>query len=144
MTAALGIADQGFEVHLVEKEAELGRQPPQRSTTRWRAPTSRRTSRDLIGQRRGPSRASRLPELARWSSITGHVGNFKSVLKVRRRRDRPVSHGVIIIATGGQERPTELYLHGKNPHVMTQRKLEARLAAGGLPPELRREARPSS
>ena len=56
-----------------------------------------------------------------------------------------MSHGVMIIATGGVERPTELYLHGKNPHVITQRKLEAALADGALPGELAaRPDRPSS
>ena len=43
---------------------------------------------------------------------------------------------MVIVATGGQERSTELYLHGTNPHVITQSKLEAVLADGDLPPEL--------
>ncbi len=52
-------------------------------------------------------------------------------------------HGVIIVATGGQERTTELYLHGKNPHVTTQSKLEAQLAAGELPAELQGRTDPT-
>ncbi len=56
------------------------------------------------------------------ASISGHVGNFKSVLNAA-GHEKPISHGVVIIATGGGERTTELYLHGKNPHVTTQRKL---------------------
>ena len=47
-----------------------------------------------------------------------------------------ISHGVLIVATGGKERSTELYLHGRNPHVITQSKLEIVLADGGLPSEL--------
>jgi heterodisulfide reductase subunit A len=43
---------------------------------------------------------------------------------------------VVIVAVGGQRRSTDLYLHGKNPHVTTQSQLEASLAGGGLPPEL--------
>ena len=41
-----------------------------------------------------------------------------------------MDHGVVIIATGGEERSTEQYLHGRNPHVVTQRKLESILASG--------------
>jgi heterodisulfide reductase subunit A len=63
------------------------------------------------------------------------VGEFKSVLDVA-GEEVPVSHGVIILATGGQERSTDLYLHGTNPHVVTQSKLEAALAAEGMPAEL--------
>ncbi len=51
-------------------------------------------------------------------------------------KEKPISHGVTIIATGGVERETDLYLHGKNPRVVTQRELEEQLAAGGLPKEL--------
>ena len=68
------------------------------------------------------------------ATISGHVGNFKSVLNVA-GVEKPVSHGVVIVSTGGRERSTELYLHGRNPHVTTQSKLEAALASG-LPPEL--------
>ena len=69
------------------------------------------------------------------AAIAGHVGNFKSVLSVA-GREKPISHGVVIVAVGGQQRSTELYLHGKNPHVTTQTKLDAALAGGSLPPEL--------
>ena len=34
------------------------------------------------------------------ASIAGHVGNFKSVLNVA-GREKPISHGVVIVATGG-------------------------------------------
>jgi heterodisulfide reductase subunit A len=70
------------------------------------------------------------------------VGNFKSVLNAA-GSELPVSHGVVIVATGGQERSTDLYLNGKNPHVTTQSKLEAVLAGGDLPPELQGKKSPT-
>jgi heterodisulfide reductase subunit A len=76
------------------------------------------------------------------ASIGGHVGNFKSVLKVA-GSEKPISHGVVIVATGGQERPTAAYLHGQNPHVTTQSKLEAALAGGVLPTELGAKPNPT-
>jgi len=69
------------------------------------------------------------------SSVSGHVGNFKSVLNVA-GQEKTVSHGVVIVATGGRARTTEMYLHGKNRQVMTQSTLQAALATGDLPPEL--------
>ena len=47
MTAALGIADQGFEVHLVEKEPRSGRPAAQSSIAHWKA------------RRAGPSQRTR-------------------------------------------------------------------------------------
>jgi len=140
MTAALGIADQGFQVHLVEKEPALGG-----------------LLRDIHSTLEGADVAAFLRELADKveahpgievhlnatpASISGHVGNFHSVLNVA-GRELPVSHGVVIVATGGQERSTELYLHGKNPHVTTQSKLEVVLAGGELPPELQGKKNPT-
>lgn len=133
MTAALGIAEQGFEAHLVEKEAALGGM-----------------LRNLHATLEGADVKAHLAELVRkvtshprihvhlratLASITGHVGNFRTVLRVD-GREEAIGHGVVIVATGGEERRTELHLHGKNPHVVTQRKLEEALADGGLPPEL--------
>jgi len=48
------------------------------------------------------------------ASIAGHIGNFKSVIKVSGSEagaegvsdEVAISHGVVVIATGGEERPT--------------------------------------
>jgi heterodisulfide reductase subunit A-like polyferredoxin len=133
MTAALGIADQGFEVHLVEKEAALGGMLRNIHATLERADVQ-------AYLRQLAAKVQSHPKIhvylnAAPASISGHVGNFKSVLNVA-GSEKPVSHGVVIVAVGGRERPTELYLHGQNPHVTTQSKLEASLAGAILPPEL--------
>jgi heterodisulfide reductase subunit A-like polyferredoxin len=140
MTAALGIADQGFPVHLVEKEAALGGMMRNIHSTLERADVGA-FLRELAGKVEAHPKINVYLN-ATLASITGHVGNFKSVLKSD-GRETPVSHGVVIVATGGRERTTELYLHGKNPHVMTQSKLEAALAGGGLPLELAAKEEPT-
>ena len=140
MTAALAIADQGFEVHLVEKEAVLGGNLRHVHTTLEGA--------DVQSYLRGlVAKVESHPKIHVYvnstpASIGGHVGNFKSVLNVA-GRELPISHGVVIVATGGEERPTALYLHGQNPHVTTQSKLEAALAGGNLPPELSAKPNPT-
>ncbi|MGA2326357.1 MAG: FAD-dependent oxidoreductase [Bryobacteraceae bacterium] len=133
MTAALGVADQGFEVHLVEKEPALGGNLRNIHGTLERADVQAWLRRQVAKVQSHPKINVYLN--SRPVSVSGHVGNFKSVLNVA-GREKAISHGVVIVATGGQERSTELYLHGKNPHVTTQSKLEAALAGGNLPPEL--------
>jgi heterodisulfide reductase subunit A len=133
MTAALGIADQGFEVHLVEKEPALGGMLRNLHATLEGADVKAHLQ-ELVDRVKSHPRIN-VYLSASPAGISGHVGNFKSVLSVA-GREKPISHGVVIIATGGQERQTELHLHGTNPHVITQSKLEAALAGGRLPPEL--------
>ncbi len=133
MTAAMAIAGQGFAVHLVEKEAALGGLLRGIHNTLDGADVQAHLK-QLVAKVQANSKI-RVYLNATPASIKGHVGNFKSVLNVA-GTETPISHGVVIIASGGQERTTELYLHGKNPHVTTQSKLEAALAGGKLPPEL--------
>jgi heterodisulfide reductase subunit A-like polyferredoxin len=140
MTAALGIADQGFKVHLVEKEPELGGVMRQVHSTLEGTDTQEYLRELVVKVKSHPLIEVHLN--ATLASITGHIGEFKSVLNVSGHEQR-VSHGVIIVATGGQERTTELYLHGKNRHVTTQSKLEAALAAGELPQELQGKKNPT-
>jgi heterodisulfide reductase subunit A len=76
------------------------------------------------------------------AAITGHIGNFHTTIRTP-DQEIMLSHGVLIVATGGQERETSAYLHGANPHVMTQSKLEATLASRDLPAELAGKAAPT-
>jgi heterodisulfide reductase subunit A-like polyferredoxin len=140
MTAALAIANQGFEVHLVEKEAALGGNLRSVHTTLERADVQSYL-RDLVAKVESHV-GIHVYLNSTPASVGGHVGNFKSVLNVA-GRELPIGHGVVIVATGGQERPTALYLHGQNPHVTTQSKLEATLAAGILPFELAAKPNPT-
>jgi heterodisulfide reductase subunit A-like polyferredoxin len=151
MTAALGIADQGFRVHLVEKEAALGGLLRQVHSTLEGAGVAACLE-DLVARVEAHTNID-IYLNATPGSITGHIGNFKSVIDVAVDSaasggapivtEVPLTHGVVIVATGGQERETQAYLHGRNPHVITQSKLEALLAAGELPPELRGERSPT-
>ena len=140
MTAALGIADQGFDVHLVEKEPALGGLLHDVHSTLEGADVEAYLGQLVDRVEAHPGIEVHLNTTA--ASITGHVGNFKSVLNVA-GSELAISHGVVIVATGGQERSTDLYLNGKNPHVTTQSKLEAVLAGGDLPPELQGKKSPT-
>jgi heterodisulfide reductase subunit A len=133
MTAALAVADQGYQVHLVEKEGQLGGNLRHIHTTLERGDVQAYLAGLVQRVRSHPKITTYLN--ARPVQVAGHVGNFKSRIDAA-GEEKPISHGVIILATGGVERETDLYLHGKHPRVLTQRKLEEQLAAGGLPKDL--------
>ncbi|MCU0692121.1 MAG: CoB--CoM heterodisulfide reductase iron-sulfur subunit A family protein [Polyangiaceae bacterium] len=127
MTSALSLADQGFEVHLVEKQKELGGMACRLRTT-LEGLDVQAYLRDLI------RRVYRHPlvhvsHAATITSVEGYVGNFTTTLRSEGQR-KTIRHGAAILATGAQEyRPTE-YLYGQDDRVLTQLELELRIAAG--------------
>ncbi len=131
MTAALTVAAQGFDVYLVEREAQLGGhlrhvhyllngEDPQAYLER------------LVERVRADARIQVFTG-ATIESIDGVMGDFRTRV-AQNGRVSEVAHGVVIVATGAREhRPAE-YLYGTDPAVVTQRELEGRIAAGdGLP-----------
>jgi heterodisulfide reductase subunit A-like polyferredoxin len=133
MTAAFSLADQGFAVHLVEKTDALGGNLRSIHYTLERGDIQG-FMRELIA--RVESHALITTYLnSEVTEVAGHVGNFKSLIEGV-AGETTIKHGVTIIATGGVERETEEHLRGRSERVMTQRELEARLAAGELPAEL--------
>jgi heterodisulfide reductase subunit A len=131
MTAALEMAKQGYDTHLIEREAELGGnlrhihyvlsdkgEDPQQVL---KETIDKVMKSDKITVHLGTT----------LKTIEGFMGNFKSVLSDETEFD----HGVVIVATGGQEyKPTE-YLYAQNDHVLTQMELEERLAADDISPK---------
>jgi len=131
MTAALELAKQGFDVHLVEREKELG--------------GHLRNIHYLLGETEDPKK--RLNEMidsvkndkkihvytcAELTSVYGFVGNFKSKIRLADGKEKEIEHGTVIVATGATEyKPTE-YLYGRDPRVCTQHELEEKLAEGNF------------
>ncbi len=125
MTAALSIANNGFQTHLIEKEAELGG-------------NLRNIHFDINGQEirnkfenlRKQVKASKHIKVylnSHVKEIEGYVGNFNSKLKINNSKLMEVKHGVVIVATGAEEyKPTE-YLYGKNRRIIVQSELEERI-----------------
>ena len=85
MTAALGIADQGFEVHLVEKEPALGGMLRNIHSTLERADVQAYL-RELVAKVQSHPKINVYLKTTP-ASIAGHVGNFKSVLNVGGQRE---------------------------------------------------------
>ncbi|WP_041275139.1 FAD-dependent oxidoreductase [Desulfotomaculum nigrificans] len=126
MTAALNLADQGYQVYLVEKAKELG--------------GIAKRIRYGMGGEDVPAFLNRLinqiqnhtnikvytgVEIA---DVQGFMGNYQTKLT----NGEEIKHGVAIIATGAAEYRPQEYLYGQNPRVRTLLEVEGLLAEGRL------------
>jgi heterodisulfide reductase subunit A len=124
LTAALNLAEQGFEATVVEKAAALGGAARDIDTT-WKGMDVQTYLSELI-DRVEKHPAIRVMLNAEVSAASGFVGNFESVVTSDGKTET-VQHGVVIVATGGRATTTEEYLYGKNPRVSRWHDLERNL-----------------
>ncbi|MFL7891553.1 MAG: FAD-dependent oxidoreductase [Anaerolineales bacterium] len=126
MTAALAIADSGYEVHLVERSQNLGGNL-QNLYYVAEGYNPQILLRDLINRVRAHTRIivhTRTEIEDHW----GHVGYFRTRLRTSRNGSSDsvlIEHGVIIVATGAQEARRNSLL--KYPQVITQQELEEKI-----------------
>jgi heterodisulfide reductase subunit A len=127
MTCALSIANQGHEVHLVEKDTDLGG-TARRIHYTLEGLDVQAYLRDII------NKVYQHPLIhvytdAVITEATGYVGNF--VTKVKSDRGvTEIKHGAAVIAIGADiDKPTE-YLYGEDDRVMTHLELEERITKG--------------
>jgi heterodisulfide reductase subunit A len=128
MTAARGIAAQGFEAVLVEKVTELGGNAKKLRFT-GHTPNPQAVLADLIKQVESNPKI-KIYKNARVQKSSGFLGNYVTDIMVSDGRRETVSHGVVIIATGGSEYKPVEYACGQSPDIITQLELEQKLAAG--------------
>jgi heterodisulfide reductase subunit A len=129
MTAALTLAGQGFPVHLVEKDAQLGGTARQlhhtldgRDIQAFLADTIRRVTNHpritvYLGSHAG--------------KVEGHIGNFRSTV-TGDSGPVEIQHGAIVVATGATEEKPRSFGYGQNPRVITQLELTDRLGRGEI------------
>jgi len=130
MNAALGLARQGFETVLVEKEPRLGGLSRDLTTTIEGRDIPRYLN-ELIKQVMNHDKIEVLTE-SLIVGFTGVKGNYVTEVMVGPGMyERRIRHGVIILATGAKEyQPTE-YEYGQDPRVKTQLELSQRLDLAG-------------
>jgi heterodisulfide reductase subunit A-like polyferredoxin len=127
MTAALAIADSGYNVHLVERSDVLGGHL-QNMYYVAEGDNPRRLGRDLVNRVRAHQR---ITTYARTEVVDhgGHVGRFwadlRSVDPDGAVETFRIEHGVTIVATGGRETAEHPWLD--IPQVITQEKLEEKV-----------------
>ena len=134
MTAALALADQGFPVHVIEKQSQLGG-------------TIRRIPQTLDGSDVQAFLAKTIDNVTVHPRITvhlqthaakvdGHMGDFKSTLVTTdgdgQSRQTEIEHGVVVVATGATEQKPDSFGYGHDDRVLTQLELSDRLGRGEL------------
>jgi len=129
LTAALKLAEQGFETYLIEKEKELGGNLRHIYYTIYDEDVQS-FLKDLIHKVTVNNKIKVFTE-AEIEDISGYLGNFKTTIK-NKQVTLELDHGIIIVATGAQEYISKEYLYGKDKRVITQRELEYKIANGNL------------
>jgi len=134
MTAALILADQGFPVHLVERDGRLGGNlwnlryfEPVNDQDKSLTPSEYLA--EMIHKVKGHALITTHLN-TEFESVGGFKGNFTSTL--RNGKSFQIQHGVTIVATGGQEYRGNEYGYGQSEQIVTQLEFEQILADNKL------------
>jgi heterodisulfide reductase subunit A len=127
MTCSLSIANQGHEVHLVEKDADLGG-TARRIHTTLEGLDVQSYLRELIRKVYQHPSIHVYPN-ATITEATGYVGNFITKMQSDRRITE-IKHGATVIATGADLYKPAEYLYGQDERIMTHLELEERIFKG--------------
>jgi heterodisulfide reductase subunit A len=121
MKAALSLAEQGFPVHLVEKQKRLGGHGDQLLKT-WRGEDITAFRENLVEKVKNHPLIS-LHMQSTVMAAEGFVGNFKSTLK-KEEKTEVVEHGAVIITSGARQYKPEEYQFGQHPGVFVSLNLD--------------------
>ena len=133
MTAALKLANQNFEVFLIEKEGNLGGNLQHIYHTL--------DGTDIQGFLRETIEKVKSHPLihvkmnATVVEHSGFKGNFITGISVGPEKEPArIEHGIVVVATGGEEfKPTGKYLYGEDRRIVTQSELEKQIMEERLP-----------
>lgn len=131
MTAALSLAEQGFDVHLVEREKQLGGHLSHIYYT-----VDGKDTQEMLRKTIEMVEQNDLIHVymdAELREISGYLGNYTTTLYLKKEdKSIELNHGIVIVATGAKEYEPKEYLYGQNPNVVTQIGLEKRLVEGDI------------
>lgn len=127
MTCALSIANQGHEVHLVEKDSDLGGVARRLHTTLEGMDVNAYLNKVIREVYENP--LIHVSHEATITDVSGYVGNFITTVETEGKL-KEIKHGASVIAIGADEyQPTE-YLYGENDKVFTHLELGEQIAKG--------------
>ena len=125
MTCALSIAGQGYEVHLLERESELGGNARMIHTT-LEGMDVQKFLREIVKRVYENPLIHVYPNV-RIIETAGYVGNFATVVDSERGNSE-IKHGATVIATGAEVYTPNEYLYGENENIITHLQLEEKIA----------------
>ncbi len=130
MTAALAIAEHGYDVHLVEASEHPG------GNLGWLHSTVEGNDTAILLEDT-TQRIEKHPLVHVHTNTTvvsafGEVGNFFTTIETADSGPQTIQHGVVLIATGGREAETRSYGYGTSDAIVTQKELEEKVAAKAI------------
>ncbi len=129
LVATLCLAEQGFDIHLVEKSADLGGHARDMHYSLGNEDPQVFLS-SILEKVEGNPRIHVHLE-SEIVGMSGHAGNFQT--RVRTGEEViSIEHGALIIATGAEDCQPIEYLHGQDNRIITQKELHKRLAEDTL------------
>jgi heterodisulfide reductase subunit A len=128
ITASLRLAEQGYEVYLIEKEKDLGGNLRESFYT-LKGSDPQNLLQNLIKkvESSGSIRLHCESEVLGFEKKDGHYRTtirYQNVGDSTLREEKTIDHGALILATGGKEVTPKGYLYGEDSRVITQRQLE--------------------
>ncbi|MFB0518357.1 MAG: FAD-dependent oxidoreductase [Acidobacteriota bacterium] len=128
MTAALSLAEQGYQAYLIEKEAELG---GNFRRTKFSLPLDDNPQKYLqsLIEKVESNELVEVYTEAEIKEVAGFIGSFQTTV-LHKGKEAKLDHGAIIVATGGEELKPSEYLYGKDERVVTGQEFEELLAGG--------------
>jgi len=133
MTAALAIADHGFEVDLVEQTESLGGNLTWLQKSLEGDPTKPLLEENCALVEKHPKIRVRTGSQVIYTR--GEVGNFETTLERPDNTAHNLKHGVTILATGGAEAVTASYGYETSPAIVTQKEFEQKLSDNSMDPQ---------
>ena len=121
MSAALSLARQGHETHLIENSPFLGGQARNLYKT-WKEEDIQANLRDMIEQVENHPHIHTHLE-SKITNAEGYVGNFLTTIQAG-SEEANIEHGVTVVATGAREYKPEEYLYGQDSRVKTALELD--------------------
>ncbi len=125
LSAACEVAENGFEVLLLEKKAELGGNL-RNITSIISGEDPQKHLEDLVNNVSENKKIEAICN-AKLNETKGYVGNFDTTFEHEGKLTK-FQHGAIIVATGTRPYEPKEYLFGKNKNVITQIELEKQLS----------------
>ena len=126
LTAAKNLADQGYEVHVIEKDSKIGGQ----ANNLYHTYKGENIQKQLLDIKSDIANNSKIHLHLNTSveDVQGFVGNFKSKLSCNGEVSE-IEHGVAVIATGGAGLKPSEYCYGQDDRIIASLDLDKMLMA---------------
>jgi len=126
MSAAIDLAEQGFETFIVEKQQQLGGFASNIYKT-LEGDNIQTFYKELV-EKVHKNEKIKVYTNSSIEKIDGYVGNFKTLISKNNNDEKlELNHGIIIVATGSLEYEAHEYLNGQDDRVITQQELEEKI-----------------